>query len=380
MKSVEPYLFQHENGTFYFVRRKAGTFDRRSLSTRELAQAQKKKYEILSCEYGEIISIPTEIPPIERKAPEIAPPPSPSVHGAKKSLYEALEQHLSTIPKSSDSSEKQHRTSVNSIKKHCPNDWKSFHPVSVWNSYSETPTRKNGGKKPISGPNHLRNYLRKFVPWAVSRGWLPRSDENDMRAIPKKVVNARKIKVPGPKEIEELMLMCEDENLLRALYIRFIFATGARKSGALNLRWSDVDLASECLTLVMKGKKEKSFDLNPDAVAILQRVRDLGLDSDRVFPMTLNHARSALNMLKKYANALQIDLKILHAGRHVFASFALEAGFTPKEVAEMLGHSDGGVLVMRTYGHLIEKSYKAKVRTFRPYSSTSDDSASERAA
>src|SRR5205814_9426101 len=41
-----------------------------------------------------------------------------------------------------------------------------------------------------------------------------------------------------------------------------------------------------------------------------------------------------------------------HTMRHFFCSNAIEAGCDFKVIAEWLGHTDGGVLVAMTYGHL----------------------------
>ncbi|MEU4576662.1 tyrosine-type recombinase/integrase [Nonomuraea sp. NPDC023979] len=46
----------------------------------------------------------------------------------------------------------------------------------------------------------------------------------------------------------------------------------------------------------------------------------------------------------------------MHMLRHYFASVLLTEGESPKAVADWLGHSDGGVLLLRTYAHLMPKS------------------------
>ncbi|YCK39716.1 tyrosine-type recombinase/integrase [Actinomadura sp. ATCC 39365] len=46
----------------------------------------------------------------------------------------------------------------------------------------------------------------------------------------------------------------------------------------------------------------------------------------------------------------------MHMLRHIFASVLLTEGESPKAVADWLGHSDGGALLLRTYAHLMPKS------------------------
>ena len=42
-----------------------------------------------------------------------------------------------------------------------------------------------------------------------------------------------------------------------------------------------------------------------------------------------------------------------HALRHLFASTLISRGVSVRTVAEWLGHSDGGALLLRTYSHLM---------------------------
>jgi len=41
-----------------------------------------------------------------------------------------------------------------------------------------------------------------------------------------------------------------------------------------------------------------------------------------------------------------------HDFRHLFATRCLETGIEPNIVADWMGHADGGVLVLQTYGHV----------------------------
>jgi integrase len=41
-----------------------------------------------------------------------------------------------------------------------------------------------------------------------------------------------------------------------------------------------------------------------------------------------------------------------HDFRHIFATTCIESGVDIPTVAGWLGHNDGGVLAMKTYGHL----------------------------
>jgi integrase len=47
-----------------------------------------------------------------------------------------------------------------------------------------------------------------------------------------------------------------------------------------------------------------------------------------------------------------VDHVRVHDLRHLFATRCIEAGVDVPTVAKWLGHSDGGVLAMKVYGHL----------------------------
>ena len=49
--------------------------------------------------------------------------------------------------------------------------------------------------------------------------------------------------------------------------------------------------------------------------------------------------------------------------RHFAATYLLELGLSPADVAVQLGHTDGGALVMSTYGHPSERAARARILT-----------------
>jgi integrase len=53
----------------------------------------------------------------------------------------------------------------------------------------------------------------------------------------------------------------------------------------------------------------------------------------------------------------------MHMLRHYFASVLLTDGESPKAVADWMGHSDGGVLLLRTYAHLMPVSEQRMKKT-----------------
>jgi integrase len=51
----------------------------------------------------------------------------------------------------------------------------------------------------------------------------------------------------------------------------------------------------------------------------------------------------------------------LHELRQYCATYLLELGLAPADVAVQLGHTDGGALVMSTYGHPSDRAARARI-------------------
>ena len=62
--------------------------------------------------------------------------------------------------------------------------------------------------------------------------------------------------------------------------------------------------------------------------------------------------KSPHEALRNACARLGIEHVRVHDLRHLFATRAIEAGVDIPTVAKWLGHSDGGALAMKTYGHL----------------------------
>ena len=95
-----------------------------------------------------------------------------------------------------------------------------------------------------------------------------------------------------------------------------------------------------------KGKRSRTVPLMPRVVLLLERRRSSG-SKGRVF--AIKSPREALN---NACARVEIPHLRVHDLRHYFATHCLEMGVDIPTVAKWLGHRDGGVLVMKTYGHI----------------------------
>lgn len=140
---------------------------------------------------------------------------------------------------------------------------------------------------------------------------------------------------------------------------RFCAYSGARVSEAGRATWADDRDSS----LILHGTKTQSSDrtlpMNPSLRRLLDTIRRrrkknavlLGTPPPRPSAPILA-VRKAQKSITRACKVLGIERLTHHDFRHEFATRCLELGIDPKIVAEWLGHSDGGVLVLKVYGHV----------------------------
>lgn len=131
--------------------------------------------------------------------------------------------------------------------------------------------------------------------------------------------------------------------------IEFLAWSGLRIAELQALRWEDVDATWLTVTGGEKGTKnreERRVPINPRLRAILALRSHAGA-SGPLFAMS-----SPRESLKAVCARLGLRHMRVHDLRHWFASHCIQSGVDIPTIARWLGHKDGGVLVMKTYGHL----------------------------
>jgi len=116
--------------------------------------------------------------------------------------------------------------------------------------------------------------------------------------------------------------------------------------------------------LIVHGTKtaksrDRTVPVNPSLRALLTLIRKrrkaeaalLGAPLPKPTDPILK-VKEAQNTLTRACKALKLPRMTHHDFRHLFATRCLESGVDPKTLAEWLGHADGGMLVLRTYGHV----------------------------
>jgi integrase len=219
--------------------------------------------------------------------------------------------------------------------------------------------RRRGSKLAPRTHNIELETLKLIFRYAGERGILLDSpaDQFKRRRQPKSIVA-----IPTHAQFSDLVASMRKSPRAVASgaadMIEFLAYSGMRVGEAREVRVQDVNFGRNTILITggalgTKNLRQRSIPLFPNLRNLLCQVtaRMGDGDTDRKL-FTILSPRNAME-----AACERIGLKnfTVHSLRHFFASNALEKGINFKTVSEWLGHSDGGVLVARTYGHLREE-------------------------
>jgi len=153
-----------------------------------------------------------------------------------------------------------------------------------------------------------------------------------------------------------------------AFFVQFLAFSGFRKSEAANVIWQDCNFDNGTISIVEADENTTAKDRN-------FRIKN---GQFRVVPM-FDEMRQLLEEIKAYNARLGRSIKPTdrvmevsecersmtrackevgmarithHDLRHLFVTRCIESGVDIPTVSRWIGHSDGGTLAMRTYGHL----------------------------
>lgn len=351
MKAVEKNISRHRNGILYFVARRGGRLVWRSLRTKSLEEARRNvREEGVKGLLGEK----------EKAVPRNRAEISPVVKAPPASMAATLDEHDRGLILLSAGAREMAARGRRAVERYS-REWDSFSPVEIWNQYRKSGLQTGRGQEFTSAANHVRWYLRKLVPWLVAKGFVSESVKEEMTRIPKIKIPPRRIRVPEPAAVDEFLKMIETEDADGAAFLRFLAATGLRRGGACGLAWRQIDFAGGTMEVRQKGGRVRVIPLSPEALEILHKRQKL----PRPWPYGIKELEVLERRMKRFAKGFSLDLTTFHSFRHYFASRALMAGLTVQEVADLLGHSDGGVLVLQTYSHICGQHLKNAVAKLR---------------
>ena len=200
--------------------------------------------------------------------------------------------------------------------------------------------------------NNTVGTLRMIMAIAIEKRVRSR---NPALIITKKRVQQKELNLPSPEQFEKFLEEMENAggrfSKDCADLVRFLAFGGFRITEAANIHWGDCDLDNGQIRLrVTKNGKARSVPMIPDMKALLLRLKSECLEATASDPvMFVNECRLSMTRAAKKVGMSRITH---HDLRHLFATKCIESGVDIPTVSRWLGHSDGGALAMKVYGHL----------------------------
>ena len=219
-----------------------------------------------------------------------------------------------------------------------------------------------------SSVNRAIDALRWVLDMAVERGQI---HTNSARIKPsngrlKKKVTQKKLVLPRRSDIPTLLTAMENIpgwGHEAADFCRFLMMSGARLGEIALVTWKKVDWERKQLHL--PGYKTETSDrhipLFPPLEAFLRGLmeRRKKIAQNRADKKSFLEPEDSIFRIRECQKS--IDAACASAGvqrithhdfRHLFATAVIESGVDIPTLSRWLGHNDGGVLAMKTYGHL----------------------------
>jgi integrase len=219
-----------------------------------------------------------------------------------------------------------------------------------------------------SSVNRAIDALRAVLDLAVENGQIhsnpARVKFSDGR-LKKKVV-AKKLSLPSRTEVTKLLAAMEairGWGQEAADLCRFLKMSGARIGEVPLITWQKVDWERKRIHL--PGYKSETSDryipLFPQLELFLKQLteRRKRIAASRADGRSFLEPDDSLFQIRECQKTINAACKgsgvariTHHDFRHLFATAVIESGVDIPTLSRWLGHSDGGVLAMKTYGHL----------------------------
>ena len=248
-----------------------------------------------------------------------------------------------------------------------------------------TKFRPPGAKRPRRGNsatavNSAIDALRGILDLAVERGQLHANPVDVRRKAGagrlKKKVTKKVLVLPSREQLAALFTAMENNGSVggggveAADFCRFLMMSGARLGEVPVTHWQHIRWEKQFVNLpgFKSDTSARFIPLFPELATLLRKIQERRKSAARFHPegkAFLEPTDSVLR-LKECQKTIDAACKCIgmtrithHDFRHIFATTCIESGVDIPTVAGWLGHNDGGVLAMKTYGHLRPDHSKA---------------------
>lgn len=235
-----------------------------------------------------------------------------------------------------------------------------------------------GAKAPRRGNsatsvNSAIDALRGILDLAVERGQIHANPVTVRRGVAggrlKKKIVKKPLLLPSRTQLDALFAAMENNGSVggggaeAADFCRFMMMSGARLGEVPVTTWQLVQWERQLVHLPgFKSETSARFiPLFPELAALLRKVQERRKSAARFNAERRTFLEPADSIFRIKECQKTIDAACQRIGmprithhdfRHLFATTCIESGVDVPTVSRWLGHCDGGVLAMKTYGHL----------------------------
>ena len=196
--------------------------------------------------------------------------------------------------------------------------------------------------------------LKHFFTMAVRAGKAVSNPVKEVRLYPE---NNQRKRILLPEEEANLLEIAKIISPYLRNFIILALNTGARLGEIINLKWTDIDLKKDNITLnKTKSGYSRIIPINKQTRQIIDELKSNKKNDDFLFPgVTIPMMEFSFKKARKIANLP--DLRI-HDLRHTHATRLAEMGINPFAIKELLGHRSMA-MVMRYVNPLEQEKRKA---------------------
>lgn len=329
-------LIRHSGGTYYLNAKVRGKKIRRSLQTKSLKVAKIKRDEMLAGLRTASVAEPSQV----------------------RTIGDALNlvvERLAANPRSRPRTREHYREIAAALRKTLPVElagamWTKDAATAWWRSYAtRAASQANKGLSMVkkvaallqeAGVRHDNpaDHLKRMREKGSAVDSLP-----SRARVLRVVVRIRWVGQPYSEESSD--------------FVAFLLWSGLRIGELRGVLWEDV---GEDWLQVRDGKSgPRRVPISRSLRRLINRMRQ----PDSCGPVfDIKTPRLALAAACRHVGIPHLRI---HDLRHLFATHAIEQGVDVPTVAKWLGHSDGGALAMKTYGHIRDEHSLAQAKKLR---------------
>lgn len=349
---VAENLVRHQGGTIYLRAKVAGKVIRVSLDTKDLRIAKIKRDEEL-----------------ERVRKAATPDSDPTKIRTLGDALDAITHEILDAPELEESTRAFYKDIFALLRRSLP----LATPARAWTATEARAWwRAAAANSAAQRANHLLGVVKRVGKMMLATH--VRSDDPTAGLKRRKIVK-RQLNMPSAAVMNEIIENIRSQGKAHsqeaADYVQFLAYAGCRRGQAQALTWADVGeewIEFRAGVEGSKGAKTRRLPISGplrEAISRLRQLRKGDAKEKAALSGPVFKLKSPRNAFENACERLGVHHLRIHDLRHFFATYALECGVDVPTVSKWLGHKDGGVLVLQTYGHLRDEHSLASVEKLR---------------